>query len=246
MRNRSGAKSIAGRLARAEAIFEVASLDRKLRFLKHPCISDPRKLPSTKEAYRAAITIAKAILLNQGIEVQRHGRDVMLPCVLINMEDVFEAYLRATLERNLRNYGFAVLDGNLSEPSGAARALFDRADPSVKENRAKPDIVIRGSSLPSTVGVVIDAKYKPPSGQADREDVNQVLVYSIVYGCKRVALAYPRRKPAEPIIQKIGSVGGVEVFRLLMDLGSSTLNEEEVSFAGEIKALLNTVASATT
>jgi len=87
---------------------------------------------------------------------------------------------------------------------------------------------------------VIDAKYKPPGTKPDREDINQVLVYSLVYGCKRVGLAYPRRKPTETIIQRIGSVGGTEVFRLLIDLSAGDLANEEISVLNAVGSLLNT------
>ena len=56
---------------------------------------------------------------------------------------------------------------------------------------AKPDVVINRGSPLATTELVIDAKYKPPSSQPDREDINQILVYSKVYKCKKVALAYP-------------------------------------------------------
>jgi 5-methylcytosine-specific restriction endonuclease McrBC regulatory subunit McrC len=202
-----------------------------------PSIVDPSKLPSTKAAYVSGIRVAKSILLNQGINVRAHGKEIILPCILINMEVVFEAYLRAILAEHLS--AFTVLDGNLSEPSGAARALFDHPHPSVKGNRATPDVVICRSSAPPTTEFVIDAKYKPPGSQPDREDINQILVYSILYNCKRVALAYPRRKSTEPYIQRVGSVGGIEVLKVLVDLGSDNLANEEADLGSAVGTLLS-------
>jgi 5-methylcytosine-specific restriction endonuclease McrBC regulatory subunit McrC len=176
-------------LGRAETYFESARLDHALRFLKHPSIIDPTKLPSTKPAYPPAIGVAKAILSNQGINIRSQGKDIVLPCVLINMENIFEAYLRAILDRHLRDRGFTVLDGNLGEPHGAARDLFEHAHEAAKGIPAKPDVVINRGSPLATTELVIDAKYKPPSSQPDREDLNQILVYSKVYKCKKVALA---------------------------------------------------------
>ena len=245
MKGRSGARSIAGKLGRAEVQFESAELDRTLRFLKHPSIVDPTRQPSTRKAYFPAIVVAKAILLNQGINIRTRGKDIILPCILINMEEVFEAYLRAILERGLSTNGLAVLDGNLREPSGAARPLFDRPDTAVEGIPACPDIVIRSSSASPIADLVIDAKYKPPGTKPDREDIKQVLVYSLVYGCRRVALAYPRRKPTEPIMHRIGSVGGTELFELLVDLNTNDLPHEETKVLNAVRALVSGTKSAT-
>lgn len=239
MTNRRGARAIAARLGRAEEFFEHATLDRRLRFLLHPSIVDPSKLPSTKAAYVPAIIVAKSILKNHGIDIRNYGNDATFPCILINMEDVFESYIRTILQPYLRDRGFRVLNGNINEPTGAARALFDSSEPGVKENRSKPDIVIYGGATQSNVEVVIDAKYKPPGVQPDREDINQVLVYSVVYNCKRVALAYPRRKSTEPNVQRIGSIGGIEVFKFLIDLGAEDLIQEEKKLTTEVNVLLS-------
>jgi 5-methylcytosine-specific restriction enzyme subunit McrC len=237
MKKRKGANSLAGHLGRAEAYFQAAQIDPSLRFLRHYSIIDTTRLPMTKPSYGAAIAVCKLILRNEGISIQTHAKDITLSSVLTNMERVFECYLRALLEQNLRGRGYTVLDGNLNEPSGAAQDLFEGQNAS-KEHRATPDIVIRRTSTPQITELIIDAKYRPPDRKRERDDIDQVLVYSLVYGCKRVALAYPRRHPAEPIVQTTGIVGGVEVLKILVDLSAADLKQEETNVANEVGAVL--------
>jgi 5-methylcytosine-specific restriction enzyme subunit McrC len=238
MRNRPGARSIASRLARAEENFSHAKVDYALRFLTSPSVIDPTRLAESKQAYSPAIDLAKSILSMKGINVRSRDREMVLPSVLINMEDVFEQYFRTFTKLELIRNGFFVLDGNASAPSGASRPLFDPVDGISKEARAKPDVVINRSSVPGITELIIDAKYKPPGTQPEREDLNQLLVYSVVYRCGRVALAYPRRKVSEAPVQKVGTISGVEIFKILVDLNAADLAGEEANVSRAVRNIL--------
>ena len=87
--------------------------------------------------------------------------------------------------------------------------------------------------------LVIDAKYKGFKNRPDRDDMNQVLVYGLAYQCKRVALAYPNRSSNTDVIQRIGGVGGIELFILLMNLDASNLEEEERLIVAATGSLLS-------
>lgn len=237
MRNRKGARAMAAELGIADSYLAAAELEWSAQSLLHPCVRDPRLLPSSKSSYLSALPIAKVILQNQGLAIRSQAHDILLPSVLVNMEDVFERYFRAVLSNRLGTPDLAVLDGNLAEPAGACRPLFDDSLPGSRANRATPDVVIRKTSSGVSNELVIDAKYKP-TRQPDRDDINQVLVYGLVYGCRRVGLAYPRRGASEPSVERIGRVSGIEVFRISVDLGATNLLEEEQRLVAAVRAVL--------
>lgn len=237
MRDRKGARGIASQLAIAGSYLEIAKLDYSLDFLSDPLVKDPRLLPTTKSSYSGALSVAKMILQNQSVRIRGQAQDVSLPSVLVNMEEVFEGYLRAVLTKHLNTNELSVLDGNLNEPAGAARPFFDNH--TIKARPATPDVVIRRVSPQASTEFLIDAKYKPVQNFPDRDDINQILAYALVYGCRRVALAYPRRRAIEPSIVSVGTVAGIEVFKISLDLGSTNLQEEEKQLADAIRPFCN-------
>ena len=235
MRNRRGMKKIESNLAMADAYFRNVGIDHSMQFLADPRIHDSSLLPSSKLSYGPAMPVALAILRDQGIRIRHHDGDLILPSVLVSMERAFEAYLRSVLKSIHRDFeGVTILNGNHAPPSGARAALFD-GDNGGRMGRATPDIVIRNQGLTE---LVIDAKYKRFRGRPDRGDIDQVLVYGLVYQCKRVALAYPHRSGATNAIQRIGVIGGIELFIMLMDLGANDLEGEERLIVTTTKSLL--------
>ena len=136
------------------------------------------------------------------------------------------------LASHLVGHGCSVLDGNLNEPAGAARPLFEDGG---KGNRVTPDVVIRRLSPQVSTEFVIDAKYKLPQNVPDRDDLNQVLAYGLVYGCRRVALAYPRRRTSEPNIVSVGTIAGIAIFKIQIDLSAADLQQEEKRLADALK-----------
>jgi 5-methylcytosine-specific restriction enzyme subunit McrC len=236
MRNRRGARALASKLGIAEGIFAAARLDHSQRFLSDRIVRDPLLLPESKSAYAPALAIAKMVFQQQGLDIRNRAGDVLMPSVLVNMEDVFESYFRTILSMNLNSHDLAVLDGNIAEPAGAARPLFDDADSGIKSNRATPDVLIRKLRPQPSNAMVIEVKYKT-SKQPDREDINQVLVYGMVYGCPRVALAYPRRSASEASVAAIGTVAGTEIFKISVDLGTHDLEGEEHRLLAALRLL---------
>ena len=240
MRNREGARGIASQLAIEEGYLAVAKLDHTQHFLADALVKAPQLLPSTKSSYSAALSVAKMVLQHESVNIRSQTSDVSLSSVLVNMEDVFEGYLRAVLDKHLSGRRCSVLDGNLNEPAGAARLLFDDG---TKSNRVTPDVVLTKLSPQVSTEFIIDAKYKPPQSVPDRDDLNQVLVYGLVYGCKRVALAYPRRRATEPNLLLIGKVAGIEIFKVCVDLSAPDLQQEEKRLADAIKPFCSGEAS---
>jgi 5-methylcytosine-specific restriction enzyme subunit McrC len=179
--------------------------------------------------------IMRTSIANQGILIRSHDGNVILPTIMISMESVFESYLRSVLRSLCDDQTLSVLDGNRSPPTGAQLALFEDGDMSANSNRAEPDIVIRNNG---STELVIDAKYKPRRHELERSDIDQVLVYGLVYKCKRVALAYPRRNTTNDSIQRVGVVGGIELFKIAVNLGADDLQEEERRLIAATRSLL--------
>jgi 5-methylcytosine-specific restriction enzyme subunit McrC len=199
------------------------ALDLREEFLGDPIVSGRAPLPALRGYYRPALDIALTVCGRQAVVLERHGSRIRLPSLLVNMSDVFEAYVRAVL-RTAEGRGSAlrVLDGNLKPPAGAASELF--ADGT--HVLATPDIVYaRGDK---TV-LVLDVKYKPAERLPSRDDLNQVITYGLAYGVQRVGLVEPQseRRQVPAGLHRLGSISGLEVHRYITDLAAPDLREQE-------------------
>lgn len=140
--------------------------------------------------------LAAAIALNKGIELPVGGTDIFLPSFLVDMETLFETYMRRTLSMRLK--GFVVLNGN----EFGGKPLFDNR----KEPPANPDIIVRKIGEPVMIGEV---KYKP---RWTREDINQVFAYAVSYGVSNVLLLMPSEGSSETGLIMIGRLKGIKIY----------------------------------
>jgi 5-methylcytosine-specific restriction enzyme subunit McrC len=137
---RAGVRRLLARLNDAFNLFAGVSLDRGRSFLSHPLVVNPQRMPSTRAYYRPAMQLALAIVRDRGIQVEGRGEDITIESLLLNLEDVFEAFLRNVLREGFRGRtGITVLDGNKGNPEGGKKLLFDAAP----SEDATPDIVVR-------------------------------------------------------------------------------------------------------
>ena len=232
---RKGGRQITSQIAQAERLLQAVPIDDSMSFLSDPSIEDHSLLPIQRPSYSAAIALATTILFGRGLDIRRSHGSVLSPSVLINMEQVFERYVREVLRKTL-DAPVVVLDGNKFGDQGAAQSLFSDATPVTAKSISTPDVVIRN---PSDGGlVVLDAKYKDTTGLPDRDDLNQVLTYGLTYECLHVGLVYPHRQSVEPHVQFLGRVGPIRVYRLAFDLGTSDLALEENRFGIAVRDLL--------
>lgn len=204
-------------LAHFSALMERAGV-RPVRGNPHHVTDLGRLSPS----YREALTIADAILRGRGIAIPESGMDITLSSILVDMESLFERYVRMILSTWLTTH--VVLDGN----TAGAKSLFDdRASP-----RAQPDIVIKTRRQPVLIGEV---KYKP---SYSREDINQILAYALSYRCPKVVLLLPVVEGAEAQSEIVGEVDGRTVHVVRLDLGSAPVGTAEKDFVRRISAIL--------
>ena len=118
----------------------------------------------------------------------------LAPRFLIDMNDLFQSYVEALIEREASRIGLRrvaaaslYLDGGRSEP-------------------IRPDILL--ASAKARFAAVLDAKYKRESA---REDLYQALAYATVCGVRSVTLVYPNDGEVQPASHRIVGAEAVNV-----------------------------------
>lgn len=219
-------------LNRADHLFSTVTLDHSRSFLRDREYLEPHRLPSSRHYYVPALQLAKYITEGKGVDFDQPGDEVVLPSLLIDLQDAFEAYVRAVLRRTIesRTHGISVLDGNFQRPAGGAKSLFD-TKPSVA---AQPDIVVTrtGSAAALVLGEV-----KYINRNFSREEVNQAIAYGVSYGATCV-LIKPRSRAEPPGLTLHGIVSGISIYRYAFDLAAD-LELQERMLATAILSLMH-------
>jgi 5-methylcytosine-specific restriction enzyme subunit McrC len=233
-----GVRRMLGRLNRAYRLYDGAVLDLRRQFMDDPLVRDPGRLPSVRSYYRPGLLIAAAIIHDRGVSLGGRGDDILMASLLVNMEEVFEAYIRAVLVEQLGRLrrDLLVLDGNRGRPGGAKKWLFD-APPSTD---ATPDIAVR--LVTSVAGrsdhpVIVECKYKP-SPTPDRDDLNQTITYGASYSSPSVIVCHPGTPTNRSGLSRLGTIGGMTVFDYAFDLAAGSLDAEEAAFGLAVARLL--------
>lgn len=182
---------------------------------------------SLSETYARALRLVAALISNEGIQLPVGGADIFLPSFLVDMETLFEDYMRGVLGVRLNE--FTVLNGN---ELGGKPLFDDRARPS-----ANPDIVIGEDGEPL---LLVEVKYK---FRWSREDLNQIITYAISYNLYSALLLLPSENPSESGLSTIGTLNGIRIFKYGFRIGSVSLDQEEDSLANTIMGLLSSSAS---
>ena len=172
--------------------------------------------------YLRALRLARLIVSGHGIELRGDGEDVSLPSFLVNMETLFEDYIRHVMATRLT--GVEVLNGNTK----GRRPLFDdRGEP-----EATPDVVVRRGTEYPLIGEV---KYK---SLEKRDDRYQVLAYGFSYRARDVVLVLPADSAEAAGLVSVGEVNGLRVHRYRFDLAATDLDASEEQFAAALRTLL--------
>jgi len=190
-------------------------------------------LPANRPVLEQAVEIARLILLRNGVRFFGQG-SVKLPSFLINMEDVFENYVRSVLQTSAHLAGVEVLNGNHKPPAGAASEIFETAGP-LGNHTTQPDVVIRRDGTVLCVG---DVKYKPCPKQPDRANLEQVLVYGLAYGAPKTLLVYPCAEGQATSIEFLGRVRGIACYKATLQLMNASLDDEELRFCELLAGVL--------
>jgi 5-methylcytosine-specific restriction enzyme subunit McrC len=229
---RSGLRKRLARLSTAIRTFDGAQLDLSLEFLSDEAVRNPTKIPPLRDYYRVPLELALMFIRDMSPALDRTvGQGLRLGSMLLDMNKVFEHYIRNALGARLKEIGALVAqDGNFIGEGFGGKLFFD-APPS---EPAAPDIVVRGATQPPVV--IIDVKYKPVSGDPDRDDLNQVIAYGASYATPNVCVVQPSRKGVSGL-RRLGTIGGLGVFQYEYDLASDDLQRQEIQLTEAINGL---------
>ncbi|MGA5385114.1 McrC family protein [Streptomyces pseudogriseolus] len=226
------------------AKFDGVSLDHSLRFLNDEVVTGRRELPSHRAYYRDALNVARAALMQRKIFLEHAQSGVKLPSIVMDMNDLFERYVRRVLEVHAASAGWGevVADGN----TGAKRSLFAHHRTvgnhlqrlPIGNPFATPDIVILREDNES-VACVLDVKNKLVKQRSDRDGEDQVIAYALRYGADRVVLVHPAQENQTSGMFKVGDVGEVSLFQYRMNLAAAHPESEEERFGNAVAGLIN-------
>lgn len=220
-------------LNRLYPLFEGVRLDHTLGFLSAAEVTGAASLPTTRSYYRDALNVASAAIHQRSVLLEEPYGPLRLSSEIVNMDNVFEAYVRNAVRRYVDANGLslAVLDGNKE----GRRGLYNGID----EPGATPDIVVHRDG--SVAPLIVEVKNVPVAGKrSGREHLNQALTYALVYKASRILLVHPRSSELEPGgLHHMGDVEHVEVYQYRFDLSAEDLLSEEELFGGAIERLVD-------
>jgi 5-methylcytosine-specific restriction enzyme subunit McrC len=211
--------------------FQHVGDDPKRRYMASPLVANPMSIPSSRDAYRDALTYARTIIERQSVSHDA-GHRVRLPSLVLDMGDVFEGYVRNVLRsastQDLTPY--ITQDGNTE----GKRRLFQD---SVDNRYATPDVVLLDRE--GWVQVVIEVKnVLGGSGDKMRSFIEQATTYGLCYGVKDVVIVQPRSAASHHGLQTFGRIGDIWVHTYRVDLAATDLQAEEDGFASSVGGVL--------
>jgi 5-methylcytosine-specific restriction enzyme subunit McrC len=195
------------------------------------CEQAIRELPRFKPGHAKAIVIARELIKRASPVLEFADRRMSLPSFLINLDDVFESYVRNSLLAASRNFQEPLRVGNGNQKDFSKALLNDNA-----RFKIMPDVLIyRGhADLPE---LVADVKYKTKPMEEDRY---QVIAHSLSYQSKTALLIYPKRNGGPTGLVRLGEVGPptfpIQLYEYHFDLGAD-LGEEEESLGSRVLSL---------
>jgi len=200
-------------------LFEVVPLDLKLSFIAE--VQDALRLgriPTLRQYY---VGISKAALLiarNSSVTLDPQNADVQLLSFIINLEEVYEKYVRNSLRAfaKMNRQDLVVQNGNLE---GRGYLFHDSIAAEIK-----PDIIIaHGEHRP----LVVDVKYKPRTTDADRY---QLISHAAALGAGIAVSVLPASDGLSGLARKgqIYNGEGIEIFEYHMPLEGNLADEEKL------------------
>jgi 5-methylcytosine-specific restriction enzyme subunit McrC len=228
----TGRRELLQRLGALYGMFGGVELEHSLSFLNDPVVTGAKPLPSLRQYYRPALELAVAIIRQHAVDLEAKRHVLDLPSLVLNMNRIFENYLRNVLRADAVRQGWAteILDGN----SDGKKPLFD-VPPS---EDATPDIVCRDRG-DGSYPLVVEVKNIPVHGNSSRAAIEQAVTYAATYRCPRVVLAHPRaHEQSFSGLRLQGTIGPLSVYQYVFDLSAGSLAAEETAFADHMHALV--------
>jgi 5-methylcytosine-specific restriction enzyme subunit McrC len=222
-------KDLRSELADLFTYFDSVPLDLSMSFMDDArSYLASKRIPAIRSYYMEACDAAFAIVSDSGLDLLGEGRDIHLASFLIDMETVFEQYVRNVLKDAavLRGAGLKVLDGN---KEGRGWFFSD-----TRNHEAKPDLVVKRERAVELIG---DMKYKPKIHEQDRY---QVVAHAMSFDAKKALIVMPSEDGTESRLERLGTVGtrqGLELFIYRINIGGEDLSAEEEKLCAAINDL---------
>jgi 5-methylcytosine-specific restriction enzyme subunit McrC len=196
------------------------------------------ELPRFKFHHSRAIWIARELIIRSSVVLDFADRRLSLPSYLINLDRVFESYIRNVLRSRLRalRAAFTVQDGNLK---GFTKALLNDSERFV----VMPDILVFGDGEVAP-RMVADVKYKTRPKEEDRY---QIIAHSLSHHCRKAMLIYPKRPGGPSGLIRLGNIGppsfSIDLFEYHFEL-DGVLEDNENQLVYDAAHLLGNALSA--
>lgn len=179
------------------------------------------ELPAFKPHHTNALWIARELIHRSSEILDFADRRLSLPSYLINLDRVFESYIRNILKNQLGvlDPTIEVEDGNLK---GFTKPLLNDSNRFV----IMPDILVFDGDT-ETPSLVADVKYKTKPKEEDRY---QIITHSLSYHSRRALLIYPKRQGGPSGLVRLGEIGPasfpIELFEYHFELDGELPNNE--------------------
>jgi 5-methylcytosine-specific restriction enzyme subunit McrC len=202
------------------SIFEEVPLDHELSFIpevRHLILENG--FPNARLYYYEICRTCLLIVGNHSVSLRPTGTDIDLLSFILNLEDLFERYIRNILKEHLSGASLYVLDGNRE---GRSYLFHD-----TRAMEVRPDIVIRWGT---ETALVADVKYKPKISEADRY---QIISHAYSCGASKALFVLPAFSGGVEGLVRRGQVkdqGGLEIFEYHFRLDSD-LQEQEAKLS---------------
>lgn len=176
--------------------------------------------------YGGLLRVYKLFVTGGGLGFRVETGGIEMPSFLFNLDDVFERFVRETLQSALRADGVTVLDGNKHN-----RPLF------VDNNTfpIKPDLIFQDRSR--RVLAIGEAKYKPKLKEADRY---QLIAHTIASQSAFGVLFSPSVEGQSTGIARLGALpDGTVMYHYFINLDGN-LAETQDKMTADLRGLLAT------
>lgn len=211
-------------------------------FKRDPLVRHPLDLPvAARSAYYRALPLATALLERRGFSLDAAEGDLAMSSLLVETDDVFEDFVRLRLSEYLPDPTLTVVDGNKMPK----RLLYAPALPAdvppiatplpLGNANIQPDILIEDGLFTL---LVVDVKYKPVRGHADRNTViEQLVTYAHRLNCSRAVSVHPAEKGQTSGLFVSGRIGTTTLYNYRVNLGVTDLEAEMRQMAEALGSL---------
>lgn len=212
--------------------FEGISMRSPRYFLEDATVSGARPLPALRAYYEDALAVARMLARQEGVSMDAVAGEVRLPAIVINMNVVFEAYVRTVMRERaiVDGWEVEVLDGNRSP---GKRPLFVGG---LGGPAATPDIVVR--DLDGKPQLVLEVKNVPVLGlHSKRDHIEQAVTYANAFNVHTVVLVHPCARWQQPGLMDLGLIGDIRVLQYRVDLAANDVSAMEVKLGADLLGL---------